>query len=897
MVVSRKSLFGKLDTTLFRAMESAASYAKLKYHPYVELGHWLWHFWQVDNTDLRLLAAHDKLDLAQIDSELRIASEQQPTSTQGAVDFGRQVPVLLERAWVHATLCRDDWKIRSVWLLEAALADQELHGALSSVSPTLARIVIPLVATDLESILRGSVEERDCSYDHAGFSESVPGESSGAIGAVRDGENSLDKYCQDLTEQARCGKLDPVIGRDHEIQSIVDILLRRRQNNPLLTGEAGVGKTAVVEGLAHAISTKAIPPALQNVRLLSLDVGALIAGASMRGEFEARLKTLLKQTEESSQPTILFIDEIHTLVGAGGQAGTGDAANLLKPALARGGLRTIGATTWGEYKKHIEKDPALTRRFQVLQVNEPDLDAAKAMLRALVGRFSEFHGVYIAQDGVDAAVELSRRYIPARQLPDKAISLLDTACARVSMSMHSEPQALLELRQRKLNLQTQLCHVEKERIRNPKQEKKFFQLREAIELVDSELNACLARWMKERELVKDLLERWSQADKHGEEQPDRDWHHIEQQLQKIQGDKAYVNPEVNAEVVANIVSNWTGIPTGRMLASEREATLGLESLLQERIKGQGHALKAIAERVRIAKSGLSDPEKPIGVFLLVGPSGVGKTETALALADAIYGGERNLITLNMSEFQESHNVSTLKGAPPGYVGYGEGGILTEAVRRKSYSVILLDEVEKAHPDVHEIFYQVFDKGWMEDGEGRRIDFRNTLILLTSNTGSEVIEQFCADEALIPSIEGLTQALLPELRKVFPAALLGRVLVTPYLPLTANVIAEITELQLNKVKRRVWERHHVRLVILEQALAQVQQATGSFEIGGRRIAQHIEREILPLLSMHWLRKPYVDVEVSQLLLGWEQEEGYFLTEVAEERELSVDRQSAVEKQQP
>lgn len=896
MNIPRKNLFGKLDTALFRALESATAYAKLKGHPYVELGHWLWHFWQLPGTDLQLLAAHYKLDAAAVEHELRSASEQQRIDPQGLIDFGHQILALLEKAWVQASLCHGDKKIRSAWLLAACQSHPELRSAMRSICPTLLQVAPALDGADWLDVLRHSVEHDDHAHDQADLSDAIPGEASGALVGDSDRSNPLTRYCTDLTDLARTGKLDPVIGRDHEIRTMVDILLRRRQNNPLLTGEAGVGKTAVVEGLAQAIAERKIPPDLQNVRLLTLDVGALVAGASMRGEFESRLKDLLKQAQSSEQPVILFIDEIHTLVGAGGQAGTGDAANLLKPALARGGLRTIGATTWSEYKKHIEKDPALTRRFQVLQVPEPEPAAAKSMLRALTQTFSKHHGVLIAGEAIDAAVDLSHRYMPARQLPDKAISLLDTACARVAMSLHSEPSALLNARANLHNTQTQLEQCLAEQVRHPEKKSQREQLQIQLEQQQAEVQQQLERWLTEKRLVGELHEHWRlQASDSAIEPNTVSWQAVQQQLQHIQQGQAKVYPEVDAQVVASIVSDWTGIPAGRMLADEKQAILNLQDHLGQRIKGQPEALKTIAQRVQIAKSGLGDPNKPIGVFMLVGPSGVGKTETALALADAIYGGEHNLITLNMSEFQEPHTVSSLKGSPPGYVGYGEGGVLTEAVRRRPYSVILLDEVEKAHPDVHEVFYQVFDKGWMEDGEGRTIDFRNTLILLTSNTGADLIDQLCADEHLQPSAQALADALQPELRKVFPAAFLGRMGIVPYLPLSSAVIAQLVELQLAKVVRRMQDQQGIELHITSAARQQVAGAAGALEIGGRRIAQHIERHILPVLATHWLETLAVEHVGTALRLDWQEQAGYLLEQISPKE--SIDGPHPVEKNEP
>ena len=883
MKIPRRSLFGKLDASLFKAMESATAYAKLKNHSHVELSHWLWHFWQLPGTDLRSLVAHQKLDEARIDQSLRSSCEACAVHPDGLIDFAHQLMQAVEKAWLQASLVQGDRKVRSAWLLTALMTDSELRQALGAMAPDLLQLSLPLDREGWQAVLKGSTEQTEGAHDDSGLPAAVPGEASQALSQLPDQADALRRYCSDLTEDARAGRIDAVIGREHEIRTMIDILLRRRQNNPMLTGEAGVGKTAVVEGLALAIVRGQVPPALQNVRLLSLDVGALLAGASMRGEFEARLKQLLSQAQACEQPIILFIDEVHTLVGAGGQAGTGDAANLLKPALARGGLRTIGATTWAEYKKHIEKDPALTRRFQVLQVHEPQLAAAMAMVRSLVDTFTKHHGVVIDNAAVEAAVTLSHRYIPARQLPDKAISLLDTACARVAMSQHALPAELLDCKARIEALQARLALCHQDQQRAPALAADLGEMAAQLQHLQAQQATIVQRWETEKTLVQSLQSQWQAAgvEEMGASQTEvagATTAQLQGRLHSVQGDSPLVHALVNASVVAGVVSDWTGIPVGKMLAGDVQAVLQLQAQLTERVKGQDNALQAIAQRVQIAKAGLTDPGKPVGVFMLVGPSGVGKTETALALADAVYGGEHNLITLNMSEFQEPHTVSTIKGSPPGYVGFGEGGVLTEAVRRRPYSVVLLDEIEKAHPDVHELFYQVFDKGWMEDGEGRQIDFRNTLILLTSNAGSELIAQLCEDPALMPQAQALADALQPELRKVFPAAFLGRIAIVPYLPLSSEVIAEIVDLQVGKVIDRMQQQHRIALTLTAQARQQIAQAAGAMEIGGRRIAQHIERHILPVLSTYWLQAMQSRQLVDAIELDWTVTQGYSLKEI-------------------
>jgi type VI secretion system protein VasG len=686
----------------------------------------------------------------------------------------------------------------------------------------------------------------------------VPGESSGALPAASQG-GSLEQYCADLTARARAGEIDAVVGRELEIRTMIDVLLRRRQNNPLLTGEAGVGKTAVVEGLALAISEGEVPPQLTGVRLMALDVGALFAGASMKGEFEARLKGVLEAAAKSPSPVVIFVDEIHTLVGAGGQAGTGDAANLLKPALARGTIRTIGATTWSEYKRHIEKDPALTRRFQVLQIQEPEETAATDMVRGLAGAFATHHGVIVRDEAIRAAVSLSHRYIPSRQLPDKAISLLDTACARVALSQHAPPRELQDIRQRLQAAQVEQDLLEKETSIGLDVGKNVDAVRARIDALISDMRSVETRWQAEAAAAGALAEarKAARSGHAGDPMPATDcpWpetlRSLETALHELQGDQPLVFPEVDEAIVAAVVSDWTGIPAGRMVRDEIAAVRSLPATLAQRVIGQHEALAQICERVQTARAGLADPRKPLGVFLLAGPSGVGKTETALALAEALYGGEQNLITINMSEYQEAHTVSGLKGAPPGYVGYGEGGVLTEAVRRRPYSVVLLDEIEKAHHDVHEMFFQVFDKGYMEDGDGRYIDFRNTTILLTSNAGSDLIATLCADETLMPAQDAVREALAPELLKTFPAAFLGRVTVVPYRPLASGTLAGIVRLHLGRVVRRMADTHDIALTYDDAVVDYVVGRCLVQETGARVLIGFIEQHILPKLSALWL----------------------------------------------
>ena len=862
VAIVRRVLFGKLNLTLFRAVESATAFAKLRGNPYVELTHWIHQLWQLSDSDLHRICRYYQIEAQAMERDLALALSALPACATSLSDFSHHIASAVERAWILSSLEFGDNHIRGAWLLTALAQTPELRAVLIGISPQFRKIPVDQASDALAAVIAGSPEEREGPYEGAGLGAAVPGEASGAVSDASQEGSALTKYCVDLTERARSGKIDPVIGRAYEIRTMVDILLRRRQNNPLLTGEAGVGKTAVVEGLALAIAASEVPPALRKVRLLSLDVGALLAGASMRGEFEARLKSLLTEAEQSPEPIILFVDEVHALVGAGGQAGTGDAANLLKPALARGTLRTVGATTWTEYKRHIEKDPALTRRFQVLQVMEPEEASAVEMVRGLVPTFMRHHGVAVLDEAVRAAVVLSHRYIPSRQLPDKAISLLDTACARVAMSLHTPPLAVENLRQRLAGLLTELELLAQEGVVAHGASERSERVAAAAARMNqtrADLEIQEARWQDELSLVQQILvQRVLENDgaiknqeRNPSPAPSAELAALEAALIERQQDHPLIFPQVDEAVVASIIADWTGVPVGRMVRDEVAAVFELHATLDRRVIGQGTALAAIAECVQTARARLTDPGKPVGVFLLVGPSGVGKTETALALAEAMYGGEQNLITINMSEFQEAHTVSTLKGSPPGYVGYGEGGVLTEAVRRKPYSVILLDEVEKAHPDVHEIFYQVFDKGWMEDGEGRRIDFRNSTILLTSNTGSELIANLCEDPALIPDTAGLREALQPLLRKVFPAAFIGRLSVVPYLPLEEAALAQIVALHLGRVVARMREQHGIALTCTPALAAHIIAQCGTHETGARRLIGFIEQRLLPVLARHWL----------------------------------------------
>ncbi|KML49290.1 ATPase AAA [Burkholderia cepacia] len=852
MTISRQALFGKLGVQLYRGIESATNFCKLRGNPFVELIHWLHQLLQQPDGDLQRIVRHAGIDRNTLERDFARALSALPAGASSISDFSSHVESAIERAWVLATLEHGDRRVRGAWLIAALVSTPDLRRVLLAISPAFGKIPVVGLADLLPAWIAGSPEAADDPYDRSEWLPATPGDASGAMpGSPKGG--SLERYCTDLTARARAGEIDPVIGRELEIRTMIDVLLRRRQNNPLVTGEAGVGKTAVVEGLARAIVSGNVPPKLADVRLLGLDVGALLAGASMKGEFEARLKGLLDAAAKSAAPVILFIDEIHTLIGAGGQAGTGDAANLLKPALARGTIRTIGATTWAEYKRHIEKDPALTRRFQVLQVAEPSEAAAIDMVRGLAETFATHHGVVVRDEAIRGAVTLSHRYIPARQLPDKAISLLDTACARVALSQHATPRELDDARQRLAAACAEEALLVQEARIGLEADKGLAAVRARIDMLRSDADAVETRWCEQMAAAQALRvarEGFAGEPENLPMQMER-LRELEHALADLQGEAPLVFPEVDEAIVAEIVSDWTGIPVGRMVKDEVVAVRRLPETLEARVIGQTDALRLIGERVQTARAGLTDPKKPLGVFLLAGPSGVGKTESALALAEALYGGEQNLITINMSEYQEAHTVSGLKGAPPGYVGYGEGGVLTEAVRRRPYAVVLLDEVEKAHRDVHEMFFQVFDKGYMEDGDGRHIDFRNTTILLTSNVGADLTASLCADPVLSPDMDGLRDALTPELLKAFPAAFLGRMTVVPYRPLADAALARIVRLHLGRVVKRMADNHQIALTYDEAVVDYIVGRCLVQETGARILIGFIEQHVLPRLSALWL----------------------------------------------
>jgi type VI secretion system protein VasG len=924
--INRSALFGKLNNLGYKAMESATVLCKLRGNPYVELVHWLQQILQLQDSDLHRILRQFNLDASRLAKEITEALDALPRGSSSISDLSSHVEEATERGWLYGTLMFGDAQVRTGYLMIGILKTHSLRNALLRISEQFGKVSLDILTDRFSEVVEGSPENELNASD--GFrlgATAGPGEASQSMAPAQMGRRqALDQFTIDLTERARDGELDPIVGRDGEIRQIIDILMRRRQNNPLLTGEAGVGKTAVVEGFAQRIARGEVPPPLQQVSLLVLDLGLLQAGASMKGEFENRMKQLIEEVQASERPIILFIDEAHSLIGAGGSAGTGDAANLLKPALARGTLRTVAATTWAEYKKHIEKDPALSRRFQVVQVDEPDEYRAIDMMRGMATTLEAHHQVPILDEALAASVRLSHRYIPARQLPDKSVSLLDTACARVAISQSAVPAEVEDCRRRIASLETELAIAERERSVGIDIGQRETDAGDALKRERQRLSELEGRWQEEKLLVEEILEierqlRGETTTAEAETQPKDDdsaplsppaadssaaptaqllsrLNACKTSLAQLQGETPLMLPGVDAQAVASVVGDWTGIPVGRMVKDEIETVLTLAETLTQRIIGQDHALSTIAKRVQTARADLDNPDKPVGVFLLCGPSGVGKTETGLALAETLYGGEQNIITINMSEFQEAHTVSTLKGSPPGYVGYGEGGVLTEAVRRKPYSVILLDEVEKAHPDVHEIFFQVFDKGWMEDGEGRRIDFKNSLILLTSNVGSELIEGLCRDPELLPPPDAVTRALREPLLKVFPAALLGRLAVVPYYPLGDQILARVVQLQLERIQQRVSRNHGIALSYDQPVVELIIGRCSELESGARMVDAILTNNLLPEISRYLLNQKMGDRQPEQIHVAVEGGEFRFSFGTPPVQPVPAQEQS-LERQQP
>lgn len=874
--ISLEAVTGKLNRVGYEAFIQALRQAKGAGNRNVELAHWLAQILQRRSTDIGLTAAHYGLDMARLATDIGGVIEGFRKNETEMPGVANNVVDVLDRGWHYATLFFGETQIRTGHVLVAALKSLELRRALTSISKEFGKIPVEELAAGHAKIWKDSEEENLRPMDGSGLRAAGTPGAEQAEGAK--GTTALDRFSQDLTEKARGGTMDPILGRDDEIRQVIDVLMRRRQNNPILTGEAGVGKTAIAEGFAQRVASGDVPPPLRGVRVCALDIGLMQAGASMKGEFEQRLRSVIDEVQSSPTPVILFIDEAHTLIGAGGPAGTGDAANLLKPALARGTLRTVAATTWSEYRQYFEKDPALTRRFQPVQVDEPDVARCCTMLRGLIGPMEKHHKVRISDAAIVAAVQLSSRYIPARQLPDKAVSLLDTACARVAISQTAVPAAIEDARVGISALEQEKAALLADQDLGDATDERLAKIEEESAELKAKLEKLEADWASELALVEEItLLRGKLGEKPageaaaaaGEEaatdgeapvapagpaetpaDPETTRASLKEKFQvlgEIDPANRMIYAHVDEQSVASVVSDWTGIPVGRMVKDEIETVLNLAETLNKRVVGQGHGISMIAKRIETSRAKLDNPNKPIGVFMLCGPSGVGKTETALALAEALYGGEQNVITINMSEFQEAHTVSTLKGAPPGYVGYGEGGRLTEAVRRKPYSVVLLDEVEKAHGDVHELFFQVFDKGQMEDGTGRRIDFKNTLIILTSNVGTDEIMRMAGDENSRPDAEELAVALRPALLKVFPPALIGRLVTIPYYPLSGEMLGGIVRLQLGRIGKRLRDNHGAGFRYDDAVVEHIVAQCNDPDSGGRMIDNIITNSMLPALS--------------------------------------------------
>jgi type VI secretion system protein VasG len=908
-----KSLISKLNDSTRGALEAAAGFCLARTHYDIEVEHYLSKLLDSTDNDVAAIFKHFEIDTSRLSGELARALDKLKSGNARTPAISPSLMRMLVEAWTIGSIDYSAPQVRTGFTILALATHDELARLMRDISREFQKIQPDALKKDFASIIANSAEEVQVA---AAAAATAPG---AAPGPAKPGGKTpnLDQFTINLTEKAKTGKIDPVLGRDFEIRQVIDILMRRRQNNPILTGEAGVGKTAVVEGFALRVAQGDVPPPLRNVIIRTLDLALLQAGAGIKGEFENRLKGLIEEVKASPIPIILFIDEAHTMIGAGGQAGQGDAANLLKPALARGELRTIAATTWSEYKKYFEKDPALARRFQVVKVEEPIETQCMTMLRGIVPSLEKHHKVRILDEGLTAAVHLSHRYLAGRQLPDKAVSVLDTACARLALGQSATPPAIEDSVRQLDDLAVQKRILERETVTGADHHDRLEEIASKSADIESRLSTLRTRFERERELVTTIRELRSQlegavASQNGrgkigapeipgvaagaatpasaasavaaekssttatavEEAPKSadpaelraKLAQAESELVALQGETPMIRVAVDSQIVGEVISAWTGIPVGKMMKDEISTVLSLPTFLGQRVIGQNHALEIISQRISTARARLDDPNKPIGVFMLVGPSGVGKTETALALSDLFYGGERNLITINMSEFQESHTVSTLKGSPPGYVGYGEGGVLTEAVRRRPYSVVLLDEVEKAHPDVLELFYQVFDKGMMEDGEGREIDFKNTIIILTTNAGTDTMAKLCADPETMPGPDGLVKALKPELNKIFKPAFLGRMVLIPYMPIRDENLKQIIRLKLGKIQRRIQENHKIDLAYDSALIDEVAKRCTEVESGARNVDNILTNTLLPDISRQLLTSMAAGEPVSRINVG-------------------------------
>ncbi|GAB3457817.1 type VI secretion system ATPase TssH [Massilia terrae] len=846
MDINLKTLIGKLNDTTRAAATRAANICVGLGQYEVDVEHLFLALLEQPGSDFVTITRHCDISATGLETDLRKEIARFAAGSGRTPVFSKHLPTLFEHAWLIASLGGGQpQQIRSGHLLQALLNEPDLAQLAQRASKLFSKYPLDRLKHDFDKLTRGSDEATTRTVRDTPSSDPVTELEAQAPLKTP----ALDQFTTCLTQRAREGKVDPVIGRDPEIRQAIDILMRRRQNNPILTGEAGVGKTAVVEGLALRIASGDVPEVLCGVEIHTLDMGLLQAGASVKGEFESRLKNVIDEVKRSPHAIILFIDEAHTMIGAGGAAGQNDAANLLKPALARGELRTIAATTWGEYKKYFEKDAALARRFQVVKVEEPDEETACAMLRGMAPLMEQHFKVRIYDEAIREAVRLSHRYISGRQLPDKAISVLDTACAKVALGQDATP-ALLEGGMRKLErIDARIAALMREEASGASHADELRRLRIERTGVNEECQRLQQRWESERAVVNRIKELRARLEA-GEPDADRgSLAALMEELRTVQGEAPLVPVQVDGHAVAAIVASWTGIPLGRMVKDEIRTVMNLEGLLEERILGQQHATAAVAQRVRTARANLDDPNKPKGVFLFVGTSGVGKTETALALADLLYGGERKLITINMSEYQEAHSVSGLKGSPPGYVGYGEGGVLTEAVRRNPYSVVLLDEVEKAHGDVLELFFQVFDKGVMDDAEGRQIDFRNAVIILTSNVASSQIMQACLNKPASerPAPEQLAELVRPCLMKQFKPAFLGRLAVVPFYPIDDEVLSNIIRLKLERIRQRVADNHQAQFDYDDALVNAVLARCTELDSGARNVDNILNGTMLPEIA--------------------------------------------------
>jgi len=884
--IDLKALVGKLNEPSRQALEGAAGLCLNRTHYNVEVEHWLLKLIEMTDSDIQAILIKYEVNLGKLARDLNQELDRIKSGNTRAPALSPTIVDLAKNAWMLASVEYGHGIATSGHLLAALLLDEGLRRTAEGVSAEFKKIAPESIRTFARSIIGTTGESKqNLQGDTSSSDDGTP--NTGAPSKTP----ALDKFTVNLTEAAKNGKIDAVLGRDEEIRQIIDILTRRRQNNPILTGEAGVGKTAVVEGFALRIATGDVPDPLKNVTVRSLDLGLLQAGASVKGEFENRLKSVIAEVKASAEPIIMFIDEAHTLIGAGGKEGQGDAANLLKPALARGELRTIAATTWAEYKKYFERDPALTRRFQVVKVEEPSEDKAIDMMRAIAGMLQNHHKVRILDEAIVDSVRLSARYITARQLPDKSVSLLDTACARVGLSQSTTPASIEDIRRRIQQIDTNIASLERENATTGNCDEQIAKLNSELTEQQASLATAEAQWNTEKELVAKIhaiqnkidadfkLAKKSGADAEGRmSEGDRleakaQLQVLFKELEAVQGENPLIQVNVGSQAIAEVVANWTGIPVGKMVSNEIQQVLNLAEVLGERVIGQPHALEAIAQAIRTSRAGLTDARKPIGVFFMVGSSGVGKTETALALADILYGGDQNITTINMSEFKEEHKVSMLLGSPPGYVGYGEGGVLTEAVRRKPYSVVLLDEMEKAHPGVQDVFYNLFDKGTIKDGEGRDIDFRNTLIIMTSNAAEEHLRAILNASEERPDPEVLLDNFRPQLLRYFKPAFLGRTTVIPYYPLGDEDLLKICKINMRRIEKRIKSHYNAAFSYDEDVLLHIVARSQEVDTGARNIENILTRTLLPALATECLGKMALGEEINKVHVGVN-EEGVF-----------------------